>query len=249
MALYNIILSQQPKVFDVTVNDNKLSFDIVTRGQTTACDLIVHQLVYNTTISASSAFVLDCCLTNYLLRKQIALKKNEIELAAHLDNMIKLCSLSIDSTGELYANTEIISKCFNSTDASLMRLSADLDGLFYKIYMQIESSQILDVSADMFISTSVGEIASNILLSSSVGDVISQKMFFVKSDVSLLSSANTSAQKTIGSISNEMSLYVDVIATIGHYHTLRDLDGEESSRNALSVFDNTPLAAMSFIDK
>jgi hypothetical protein len=248
MASYNIILGQRPKTFDLINGNYSLTFDMVTGGHTTACDVIVHNLASRTVISPSSAFVLDCCLTKYNLSRTLALQRNEMELVSRIDKLIEICQLMINSVGTLHADATSIVQYWEIPDASIMTLFAALDGVYYKINSQFDSSFILSIDDINIVTKLLTDILDNpMYLSTKIEATNAEKTIGVQSDAALSIEASALAEKNIGEVASDFVLFAEATAIIGHYRTLAEVDGE-SELNTLSSWDDMSLVDIGLIE-
>lgn len=119
-------------------------FDIYLRNRLVECDLLVYSIPYRDGISAANRMILEAALNGYLLHMALAAQMG-IEMASHIDKMIKLCIEKLSMGVGLGASVDFKSHSTFSAEASPIIIDTTVKSAMERTFNALDNGLVLAV--------------------------------------------------------------------------------------------------------
>lgn len=119
-------------------------FDIYLRNRLVECDLLVYSIPYRDGISAANRLILEAALNGYLLHMAVATQMG-LEVASHIDKMIKLCLEKLSMGVGLGASVDFKAHSTLATEASPIIIDTPAINALERVFNEMDDGLVLAV--------------------------------------------------------------------------------------------------------
>lgn len=188
-------------------------FDIYLRNRLVECDLLVYSIPYRDGISAANRLILEAALNGYLLYMAVETQMG-LEVASHVDKMIKLCLEKLSIGVGLGASVDFKSHTTLRPEISSMILDAAAASATVQAFNEVNNGLILATQPLVTqVSSSTGRGNFPLLVDTDVSGTLKH---------SLLSLQNTTITKAVVEQFNQID-HIDIGSPIAAETELRSL--------------------------
>lgn len=119
-------------------------FDIYLRNRLVECDLLVYSIPYRDGITVADRLILEAALNGYLLHMAVATQMR-LEVASHIDKMIKLCLEKLNMKVGLGVSADFKTYSALYPNGSPIVISAPTISTLEQVFNEVESGLVLAV--------------------------------------------------------------------------------------------------------